>query len=201
MNADSVFYLIRHAQAEINLVDVIGGRSNHSPLTPRGEEQCIQLGVRLSYMTFNEILCSPSIRTRETMRHSLINNKIQPRFIDDLQELSQGDWEGRPRSDVYVSPVKEIIRKDPWNFTPPRGESQSAVARRFRGVLEKSAQKPGTRLVYTHGGCIKYFLADVGNLDKQNAWYMPIENTSITKVAYNKGIWKIEYHNDYSHLV
>lgn len=198
---ESTFYLIRHAEAEINLLDIVGGRSNHSPLTPNGNNQASKLGGRLDKIEFDYVLCSPSLRTKQTMEISLGKRKLETKFLDDLQELSQGEWEGKPRKEIYSGERIVQISKDNWNFCPPGGESQSRVANRIRWTLESEAVKrPGKYFVYTHGGAIKYFLAEVFNLPKTKIWNVPIDNTSITKLKYNQGFWKLEYQNDFSHL-
>ena len=55
-------------------------------------------------------------------------------------------------------------------------------------------------VVFTHGGCIRYTCAELFGFDKQTAWTIPIENTSITKIQYDSGKWKLVYLNDARHL-
>ena len=43
---------------------------------------------------------------------------------EELLELSQGTWEGAGRAECYTPQVLEEIKRDPWNFAAPGGESQ-----------------------------------------------------------------------------
>ena len=132
------FYLIRHAQAEINLVDIIGGRSNDSPLTTKGVKQAKDLSKRIQkLMTPSSlVVSSPALRTLKTLEYSLPN--ISKRLIlDDLQELDQGDFTGKYRKKVYTGRIQKEIAKDYWNFKPPSGESQADVANRAYNVVDE----------------------------------------------------------------
>ncbi len=88
-------YLIRHAETVMNTTPyLVGGRSNYSPLTPRGVEQAKRLGRAMlaKQILPTEVFTSPALRTIDTARYSLAEMKldIEPLAYDDLQELSQG---------------------------------------------------------------------------------------------------------------
>src|SRR3989344_7811549 len=185
------FYLIRHAECEINLQDIIGGRSNHSPLTQKGIQQARDLNSRLRKIdiTGAEFKCSPARRCIDTLLHSLDfipNFEIDPR----LQELDQGDWTGEDRKEIYTPEQMEIIQKDYWNFKAPCGKSQAEVANRVKLFLhEETCKKPGKRLIYTHGGVIKYTCTDLFGWDTSKAWKVEVDNASITHIKYNGQKW------------
>ena len=66
--------LIRHAESVANTqLHVIGGRSNHSPLTAAGEQQAVELGEKLKAVGYSPdvIYSSPAVRTLETARIAL----------------------------------------------------------------------------------------------------------------------------------
>lgn len=200
-------YMIRHAESEGNVnLDIIGGRSNHLHLTLRGRKQALNLFARLimERIKFDKIYCSPALRTIETA--AISGNGCEEAFIDeDIQELDQGEWTGGKRSEIYTPATLELINRDNWNFKAPGGESQREVAERMMKKRDEitslfSGNGKNYNLgMYTHGGAIKYLLAEMENSDRRIAWKRPIENTSITQLRYD-GKWEIVRINDYSHL-
>ena len=101
-------YLLRHAETDYNAhAQFIGGQSNHIPLSTKGVKQALQIGKILndSNIQFEEVYCSIANRTRQTLdlifsKANITNNPIT--YSEELQELSQGDWEGKLRSEIYT---------------------------------------------------------------------------------------------------
>lgn len=56
---------------------------------------------------------------------------------DELQEQSQGDWEGRPRADIFTPEVRAAITSSQPDFCAPGGESQRQVEVRMRRFVDK----------------------------------------------------------------
>jgi len=144
-------YLVRHAQSEMNLeAHLIGGRSNHVPLSPIGELQGSYLGKRFrnERVRFSRIYSSTAVRTQKTAHltsHEIefpVNKII---LSEDLLELDQGDWEGQPRSEIYTSEMLAMINANNWEFTPPHGESQRMVEERMYSVVERNLLCSKTR--------------------------------------------------------
>lgn len=46
---------------------------------------------------------------------------------DRLQELSQGEWEGKPRDEIYTPEMRQKMNYGQPDFRPPAGESQRQV--------------------------------------------------------------------------
>ena len=61
---DHVLLLLRHAKAESY---VAGARDDQRPLTARGRVQAAGAGDSLRGTTIDHVLCSPSVRTRQTL--------------------------------------------------------------------------------------------------------------------------------------
>ena len=66
----------------------------------------------------------------------ITHEKIE--FNDALVELSEGSWEGRPRSHIYTPELLNIIANCRSDFCPPDGESQRQVEFRMIEFLNKS---------------------------------------------------------------
>jgi broad specificity phosphatase PhoE len=205
------FYLIRHAQCQINLEEIIGGRTNDSPLTPKGRLQAELLGRYFENedLSFDKVYCSPALRCFDTMKISIPKRRLKNVSLDyRFLELSQGDWTGKSKREVYSRGQLEIINQNPWDFKAPGGESQAEVAQRIECALVDIANTyQGTHLIFTHGGAIKYFLAKTQNWNKNNAWKVQIENTSISLITYSKDDeyekrkWYLSKLNETYHLI
>jgi|SRR3989338_3893008 len=107
---------------------------------------------------------------------------------------------GRPRKEVYTPEVLACINRDPWNSKPPGGESQAEVAERMFFAVCRVGREDleyERRAYFTHGGAIKYFCTRLFRWDKNTAWKIPVDNTSITHIRYD-GEWKLVAFNDLS---
>ena len=102
--------LVRHGECEMNLevADKVGGRASASPLTSKGEAQASKLGrwLRSRGVRFDRVVASTAVRTTRTAELMLAEMDDPPQLELDsnLEEMTQGDWEGQPRSDRCGSP-------------------------------------------------------------------------------------------------
>lgn len=205
----TVLTLIRHAQSVANCSpQYISGRMNDTPLSEHGKRQAEALGRRLSEegILFDEVYCSPAARTRETFTYALPHfpsEKVE--YCDALQELDQGEWVGRLRTEVYTPKQRAIIDQDNWNFAAPKGESQCAVGERMyaitKRVLLERLDAPERIAFITHGVAIKCLLSLLLCSDKAMTWRWEIDNTSLTELRYEEKLWWPRRINDAAHLI
>jgi probable phosphoglycerate mutase len=204
-------YLIRHAESEMNTNShLIGGRSNSTPLSDTGVYQANLLGKRLkqSEVVFNDVYSSSAKRTQETARNTGLHMGFS---LDDvivtphLLELDQGNWEGKPREQVYTPKILHDINADNWKFSPPNGESQKDVEDRMLGWLEENvlSKYPEKRTIgiFTHGMAIKCLLRGIMNSSPSLTYKIHIDNTAITRLQYSESGWHIIAINDTAHLL
>lgn len=198
-------YILRHAETDYNAhAQFIGGRSNHILLSTKGEQQALEIGKVLkdSDIQFDKVLCSIANRTRQTLdlilsQTNITNNPII--YSEELQELSQGDWEGKLRSEIYTPEQLAEINSNQWLFTPPNGESQKEVEGRMLDfisseILEKYTK--GDFLIVGHGIAFKCLLRGILGISSQMAYKLSIDNTSLTKLSYDKEKgWYLNYLN------
>src|SRR3989338_7090495 len=148
-------YLFRHAESQSNINQhLIGGRSNHTPLSPLGGLQALWLGERLrnEEVIFDQVYSSTAIRTRQTA--NIVCEKIgypleHILYSEKLLELDQGDWQGQHRDIIYTPETVAKINKDNWNFTPPNGESQRDVEERMYSWVEENLLANHRDIIYT----------------------------------------------------
>jgi probable phosphoglycerate mutase len=199
-------YLIRHAECDINLAynQTIGGRSHHSPLTDRGKLQAAFLRRRfcIENIVFDSVHSSPAIRAHHT---AIIGTGTDKDIIisPSLQELSQGEWEGKDRAACYTADILQVICSDPLHFRAPGGESQYDVETRMHGYVNEQFDglpTEHTAALYTHGMAIKCFLRGVLSSSPHMTRMIDINNTAITHVTYHSKQWHIVTINDTAHL-
>lgn len=204
-------YFFRHAESMGNVNNhLIGGRSNHLPLSDRGYVQANLLGARLAREQFSpdHVFSSIAVRAMETARISCENIGFdygRVVFSEDLVELSQGEWEGKNREEYYTPDVRILLKADPHNFKPPGGESQKEVENRMYHWMDRILQEanPEDALkigVFSHGFAIKSLVRKILDASPSMTFHTVVHNTSITCLQFHKARWMVERVNDFAHL-
>lgn len=151
--------LVRHAESRMNLSPgLIGGRSNHSPLSPAGQRASRELGRRLgeTWQVPDAMVCTSAVRSRDTARLILDGAgwNLPLQVDDDLLELSQGSAEGQ-RRDLWWTPASiAAMRADPTHHRlASDGESHEQVQQRMTEALYRMAvvHPGGHVLAVSHG--------------------------------------------------
>lgn len=205
----STFYLIRHAQSDYNMnhSHLIGGRSSHSPLSAEGILQAEKLGMRLKRenIKIDNWIASSALRAQQTAKIAMSIAAPQAQLVIDetIEELCQGDWEGRPRGECYTPETMEAIKRDNWNFKAPNGESQKEVEERMLRFIHEWQQNKGEAVnaVFTHGIAIKCSLRGIYDWLPEMTYRTAIENTSLTVMRHQQGLWHVDRINDHAHLL
>lgn len=198
-----LIHLIRHAQSLSNVDqrNLIGGHDLQTELTPQGEFQARALGHALSDhgVIVDQVFTSSAVRTQMTAEIALdiLHYSQKPIVLPELLEQDQGDWEGRSREIYNQADIIAALLDNSWDFVQGdviKGESKRMVAERMKAaiahIVNAYQDRPGQWhiLIFTHGLAIKFLLAEILNLDKSNAWKIPIDNTSVTQLTYVDGI-------------
>lgn len=142
----SKLFLIRHG--EPSLRGVLLGRLNPG----LSEEGKVSAAMVLSGQAGAIAYVSPLERARQTAAH--LPGEIPRVVLDDLAEVSQGEWEGR-RWDEVTATHPEIARRklERWFAVPaPGGEAWLEVTARAGRALERIRQGPRPVIVVAHQG-------------------------------------------------
>ncbi|PKA64354.1 putative phosphoglycerate mutase [Apostasia shenzhenica] len=145
--------LINHGECGVSLrPDLIGGRWPASSLTGNGERQARALAVLLNSqgMRFNAVYSSPLDRARATAAivcRELGFAEEQIQSSDALVEISQGQWEGCLRSEVYNTEMVSLIDRTQPDFSPPLGESLRQVEFRMIEFLSRTVLRIPEKLL------------------------------------------------------
>ncbi|MFA5583737.1 MAG: histidine phosphatase family protein [Bacteriovoracaceae bacterium] len=203
-------YLIRHAESDLNVkTELIFGRQNHIALTDRGRKQAELTGKRLAdeKKIFDFIFSSPAVRALETAKIVARATGFPVSKIvtsDLLQELCQGEWEGRKRKEVYgEDTLKRYINEA--NFKAPAGESRAEVEKRMKKFLEKEVLIKEKKdqvvkiAVFSHGMSLKCLLRSIMRFHISFTYTMRLRNASITHLVFDDGNWFVPAISDHSH--
>ena len=179
--------LARHGQSVSNAVRRFQGVQD-VPLSELGLRQAEALGSALRRRRLAAVYTSPLARARRTAEIAAAGLGVPVVPVEDLRELSLGEWEGRTVEEIRALPGDPYARwvRDPVVGLPPGGEPLPDVqARVVRAIGEIAAAHPngGDVLVVCHGGVISAFLAHCLGLPLSQIWRVTLSNGSLTEVA------------------
>ncbi|KAL6659852.1 hypothetical protein ACP70R_002681 [Stipagrostis hirtigluma subsp. patula] len=123
--------------------DLVGGRWPAAALTARGERQARALAVflRSRGARLAAAYASPLDRARATA--ALVCRELdfpeeQIQLSEALTEISQGQWEGCPKSEIYTPEMVNLMESTQPDFSAPSGESLRQVQFRMMEFLNRT---------------------------------------------------------------
>ena len=134
--------LIRHGQTDWNVDGRYQGQAD-PPLNELGLEQAHVLAEELKSVRLDRLVTSPLKRALQTARIIAKTLQIPLETDSRLMEIHQGDWQTRLRSDIERM-YPELFRsweKEPWQTTPPGGESLRQVRERVYQAMDDIRSK------------------------------------------------------------
>lgn len=183
------FLFVRHGETEMNLqTHIVGGRSNHTPLTERGSRQAALLGEYLRQRSImpDVVFSSGAVRTNETARIALEYAGLSLPIIEDerLLELGQGEYEGSLKSIAYAPENMQRYGIETMDGKFPGGESVPEVQdRKYLFLDEKHLFHPDNIvLVFGHGLAIRSLAGKIRGFTKQQILAEKTDNASITRI-------------------
>jgi len=164
---DKKIVLARHGETILNRAGFIMGRSD-SPLTPEGVSAAKQVARLIDEQKIRTVFCSPLGRTRQSAEIYTEGMGLPILVRDAMAELSCGEWEGKPRSEVGDG--VQLIRNT-WLDRPPGGESYSDGETRVAPFIQEiaSADIQYPILVVGHASVNRVFLKLWLSLDPECA--------------------------------
>ncbi len=141
-------------------------------LTEEGFEQ-----MHKSIQNIEQIDCvvtSPLKRCAD-FSYDFANPKSIPVFEQkNWMELNFGDWDGKRKDDVWKNDQQtlSLFWSDPWNITPPNGETLHAYDKRIYAAWQQLLSEHQSKhvLLVTHGGVIKQLFRQVFNMPKSEQY-------------------------------
>lgn len=201
--------LYRHAESVSNLdPSLIGWFQPDTPLSPMWEKQAISLWNRLKRDIHQGIIQKPdwvftsaAVRTKRTAEivQDILN--VDFHIIEDcrLSELSQWDWEGKPRIVIHTPEMCAFINSTNGTHRPPNGESQEEVSDRMESWLG-SLNSVHNNWAFSHALAIQCLIARKLWMPQWSAWLHTSSNTGITEINKKAESWSLLRFNDHSHI-
>lgn len=216
-----ILYLMRHGQTILNKAKRTQGWCD-GVLTREGIEVAVNTGLGLSDVKFKSVYSSDLGRAVKTARVVIQENKastnLQLKELEGLREVYFGKYEGELErimfSDILkflnVSSIKEAEEK--YNFqkeycdscaaldeTKEAEDYDTVIKRLMKSIedicTENSEDNGGNVLIVSHGGIIRLI---IDYLDK-NFNVRNMDNSSVSKIIYENGNFKVESVNDNSY--
>lgn len=179
--------LARHGQSVSNAVRRFQGVQD-VPLSELGRRQAEALARALRSRRIAAVYSSPLERARHTAELAAAALQAPLRHVDDLRELSLGEWEGCTVEEVQARPGNPYACwvRDPVGSLPPGAEPLAEVQGRVVRALadiEHAHPNGDDVLVVCHGGVISAYLAHCLGLPLSSIWRLTLSNCSITELA------------------
>lgn len=171
-------YIIRHGETEWAR---LGRHTSHTDvsLLPSGENDARGLGIRLSSLSFAQVLSSPRVRARRTCELAGLSAGVQ---IDpDLAEWNYGDYEGKTSDEIAALRPEWNIYRDGC----PNGESPEQVSARADRLAARLGQLSGNIAVFSHGHFLRIFTARWVGWPIANAQMLLLSTASLGLLAFN----------------
>ena len=195
--------MVRHGQTAWNLEEVFRGRAD-IPLDDTGKKEVHLAGEALKHETIHAVYSSPLSRSMETAENiaKFQNTGVVP--LDEIIDISYGDWEGKPLAEVQEkSPdLYERWLKEPHNVRFPNGETLEEVgSRAMEAVNRLVARHQGDNIaLVAHRVPNKIICCTLIGVDYSNFWRIQQDTASTNLFTYKDGQWIVSYLNDTSYL-
>lgn len=144
-------YVIRHGQTDGNVKRVIDGIKD-IPLNVTGKQQAIDARKSIENIDFDIVICSPLIRTRQTME-LVTENKFHVIFEERIIERDCGELMGRSFDDIDMDKYWDYYDDTIYENV----ESIKSFFTRIYSYIDylKKEYKDKKILLVTHGGVSK----------------------------------------------
>lgn len=179
--------LARHGQSVSNAVRRFQGAQDVA-LSPLGIRQAEALRLAVGRRRLAHVYASPLERARRTAEIATSGLDLPLTVVDDLRELSLGEWEGCTVEEIQTRAGDPYARwvRDPVLCLPPGGEPLAEVQARVLRALARiaSAHPNGDDvLIVSHGGVISALLAHWLGLPLSSIWRIAVANCSLSEIS------------------
>lgn len=196
-------YFVRHGESLWNKTSKIQGALD-IPLSKTGKKEAKLIASRFKNKEVDAIYSSKLSRAVDTAKKIGEIKGLKINEIEELKEISFGDWEGLCMEDIKENRKEELEK---WIFTPEKqkfknGESLKDVSIRTKKVLKEilNNTKDKNIVIVAHSGAIKVMVLDLLGIPLKYYKNMSLGNVSLSLVEqrdYNNVLVKF---NDRNHL-
>ncbi len=168
---------VRHGETIQNQERRYLGHFNAS-LTENGRKQVEQVAARLAGEKITRIYSSDLERCKKTAEIISSYHHMIPVEVKALRELNFGLWDGKTYEEI-MKDDRELVQKwydNPFDFSPPQGETLNQLGRRIDKWLEEECLKMNnndTIVFVSHGGPIRWIQSKWLLNDPHKFWSVP----------------------------
>jgi len=195
--------LIRHGETEWNKLKLCQGISDIN-LTEYGIKQASHLARSLKNSRIDSVYSSNLKRAYQTALLIAREHAVEVEIVDDLREMDQGDFEGKPFEKLKEthSHILQSWRDDPANYRLPNGETlQEVQDRAFSAISKIYSKNPDkTVLIVTHNFTIITLLCKFEGKSLNDFYNYKIKETSKHLISFRENEFSIDIFNDTEHL-
>ena len=195
--------LIRHGETQWNREEVFRGRADVA-LSEQGRRQAEALAASAPVGEIAAVYASPLSRARETAEALARAARRKVVILDDLVDMSYGEWEGKPLAVVQrqYPQLFSVWAKTPHLFRPPGGETLDEVRERAFPALREliAAHSSETIALVTHRVVTKVLLCAMMGLDNSAFWLVRQDTACLNVVEAEGGRFVVVRLNDTCHL-
>ena len=182
-----MIYVIRHGQTELNIRQVLQGRSNY-PLNEKGIAQAREAAERLREVAFSLVYSSPLIRAVQTAE--IIAPGVPVTIDERLIEMDYGPYEGMDLN-ALAPEVITFFSDFEHNPAPEGMEQLGSVVARAGEFIEELAGQDGNILVSTHAIAMKGILEYLTPDSHGSYWSKYIGNCAVYVTEYKNGAFTV----------
>ena len=178
--------MARHGESTWNAERRFQG-STDIALSARGRAQAEALGRGLGGYRVQAAYVSPFCRAVETAELALKGTGVPLVVLEELRELSLGQWEGCTVDEIRARDGDPYVAwlRAPHDCPPPGGEPLPVVSQRVRAAIDRiAAAHPNGDdvLVVAHGGVISVYACYLLGCSFNHLWRLRVDNASLTVV-------------------
>jgi len=179
--------LARHGQSLWNEVRKFQGTTDVA-LSMLGRRQAEALGRAIRGRRLAAAYVSPMQRALDTAAIALEGTDVPIVAVDELRELSLGEWEGYTVDEIRGRDGDPYVRwvRSPLDCPPPGAEALPDVCERVVRAIDRiAAAHPNGDdvLIVAHGGVISVYACHLLGCSFNTLWRLRVDNASLTTVA------------------
>lgn len=175
----SEIWLIRHGETEWSLSGRHTGRTD-IPLTDHGRRQAAALQPVLARQPFDQVLCSPLSRARDTC--ALAGLEAQATLEPRLLEWNYGLYEGRTTADIRQQTPDWSV----WNSPVPQGEDLAAIQQRARDLIADLLNLPGRTALFAHAHILRVLAGCWIGDDARLGAHLVLDTASVSRLGFER---------------
>ena len=168
--------LVRHGEAEHNVLGISSSDKEKYPLTELGKRQASETAEKIGDKHIDIVFSSPIIRAKQTAQPYLDKHKHDLIIDERLSEITSGNWEGKTQHDPEIKAARDAYKnlETEERFITKRGGTGEAwadlevrVKDFLNDILVKYKGK--TILCFSHQGTDEMAIKILRNLSNKEA--------------------------------